>query len=104
VGESEGDVCCEAVGEAGASRPVLFFPAPASPALPTAAFGLLLCLPCWLPAVMDIPFGGAKGGICVDPKDLSERELELLTRKLVQVGGWMGGFHTRRVGAGAAGG
>ena len=38
-----------------------------------------------LPAVMDIPFGGAKGGICVDPKDLSERELEILTRKLVQV-------------------
>jgi hypothetical protein len=41
---------------------------------------------------MDIPFGGAKGGICVDPKDLSERELEILTRKLVQVGGWAGGW------------
>ena len=35
---------------------------------------------------MDIPFGGAKGGITVDPKQLSERELEKLTRKLVQVG------------------
>lgn len=35
---------------------------------------------------MDIPFGGAKGGISVDPKLLSERELEKLTRKLVQVG------------------
>lgn len=34
---------------------------------------------------MDIPFGGAKGGITVDPKLLSERELEKLTRKLVQV-------------------
>ena len=34
---------------------------------------------------MDIPFGGAKGGISVDPKLLSERELEKLTRKLVQV-------------------
>lgn len=34
---------------------------------------------------MDIPFGGAKGGISVDPKALSERELEKLTRKLVQV-------------------
>lgn len=32
-----------------------------------------------------IPFGGAKGGIAVDPKTLSERELEALTRKLVQV-------------------
>ena len=41
---------------------------------------------------MDIPFGGAKGGVSVDPKDLSERELEILTRKLVQVrAGWAGG-------------
>ena len=39
----------------------------------------------WKTAVMDIPFGGAKGGITVDPKKLSERELEKLTRKLVQV-------------------
>ena len=38
---------------------------------------------------MDIPFGGAKGGVSVDPKDLSERELEILTRKLVQVRGWV---------------
>ncbi len=34
--------------------------------------------------MMDIPFGGAKGGVTVDPKLLSERELEKLTRKLVQ--------------------
>ena len=33
---------------------------------------------------MDLPFGGAKGGVTVDPKSLSERELEILTRKLVQ--------------------
>jgi glutamate dehydrogenase (NADP+) len=31
-------------------------------------------------AVVDIPLGGGKGGITVDPKNLSERELEELTR------------------------
>lgn len=44
----------------------------------------LASLMTWKTAVMDIPFGGAKGGITVDPKTLSERELEHLTRKLVQ--------------------
>lgn len=39
----------------------------------------------WKTAVMDLPFGGAKGGIAVDPKKLSDRELEKLTRKLVVV-------------------
>lgn len=33
---------------------------------------------------MDVPFGGAKGGIVVDPETLSDGELERLTRKLVQ--------------------
>jgi glutamate dehydrogenase (NAD(P)+) len=32
-------------------------------------------------AVADLPFGGAKGGISVDPKDLSALELERLTRR-----------------------
>ncbi len=31
-------------------------------------------------AVIDVPFGGGKGGIAVNPKKLSERELEELTR------------------------
>lgn len=44
----------------------------------------LASLMTWKTAIMDIPFGGAKGGITVDPKTLSERELENLTRKLVQ--------------------
>lgn len=36
----------------------------------------------WKCAVMDLPFGGAKGGVQVNPKDLSEQEHERLTRRL----------------------
>ncbi|RMF27095.1 MAG: Glu/Leu/Phe/Val dehydrogenase [Cyanobacteria bacterium J083] len=31
-------------------------------------------------ALLNLPFGGAKGGICVDPKSLSKQELERLSR------------------------
>jgi glutamate dehydrogenase (NAD(P)+) len=34
-------------------------------------------------AVVDIPYGGAKGGIAVDVRTLSKRELERLTRKFI---------------------
>ncbi len=35
----------------------------------------------WKSAVVNIPFGGAKGGVVVDPAHLSPRELENLTRR-----------------------
>lgn len=43
----------------------------------------LASLMTWKTAVVDLPYGGAKGGIGVDPKTLSTRELERLTRAFV---------------------
>lgn len=57
----------------------------------------LASLNTWKTAVMDVPFGGAKGGVMVSPEELSARELEKLTRKLVLVSravacwGWLVG-------------
>jgi glutamate dehydrogenase (NAD(P)+) len=44
----------------------------------------LASLMTWKTAVVDLPFGGAKGGITCDPKALTPSELERLTRKFVQ--------------------
>jgi len=38
----------------------------------------------WKTAVVNIPLGGGKGGIIVDPKELSDRELEVLSRGYIQ--------------------
>jgi glutamate dehydrogenase (NAD(P)+) len=35
----------------------------------------------WKCALMGVPFGGAKGGIACDPKSMSKRELERMTRR-----------------------
>ncbi len=35
----------------------------------------------WKCAIANLPFGGAKGGVIVDPAELSHRELERLTRR-----------------------
>jgi glutamate dehydrogenase (NAD(P)+) len=43
----------------------------------------LASLMTWKTALVDLPFGGAKGGVSVNPKQLSHRELERLTRTFV---------------------
>ncbi|WP_406699969.1 Glu/Leu/Phe/Val dehydrogenase dimerization domain-containing protein [Singulisphaera sp. Ch08] len=44
----------------------------------------LASLMTWKTAVVDLPFGGSKGGVNCDPSKLSRGELERLTRKFVQ--------------------
>jgi len=46
-----------------------------------AALSFWMAVKC---AVVDLPFGGAKGGICVDPKQLSRLELERLSRGYIR--------------------
>lgn len=43
----------------------------------------LASLMTWKTAVVDLPYGGAKGGIGIDPKTLSKREMERMTRSFV---------------------
>jgi glutamate dehydrogenase (NAD(P)+) len=43
----------------------------------------LASLNTWKTAVVNIPFGGAKGGIQCDPSRMSQHELEMLTRRYI---------------------
>jgi glutamate dehydrogenase (NAD(P)+) len=51
------------------------------PAVDIAEVRALASLMTWKTALFNLPFGGAKGGVNVDPAELSERELEALTRR-----------------------
>jgi len=45
----------------------------------------------WKTAVMDLPLGGAKGGVICDPKQMSQGELERLSRAYIRQAGRMMG-------------
>lgn len=49
-----------------------------------SALAAMMAIKC---AVVDIPFGGAKGGVAVDPKKLSPTEIEALARAYVRAFG-----------------
>ncbi len=44
----------------------------------------LASLMTWKTSLLRIPFGGAKGGIVCDPKQMSEDELERLTKRFTE--------------------
>ena len=54
------------------------------PALDADDVRALAALMTWKTAVVNLPFGGAKGGVACDPSQLSQGELERVTRKFIE--------------------
>lgn len=55
------------------------------PAMDEDHAAALASLMTWKTAVVDVPFGGAKGGIDCDPAQLSQSELQAITRRFVDL-------------------
>ncbi len=64
------------------------------PQVTEAEVAALAAFMTWKTAVVDIPFGGAKGGVVCDPKKLSRDELRRITRRFVAELGDAIGPHT----------
>lgn len=64
------------------------------PDVSAAEVSALAAFMTWKTAVVDLPFGGAKGGVICDPKQLSRRELRHITRRFVTELGDNIGPHT----------
>ena len=65
-----------------------------SPNLTYAEISALAALMTWKCSLLNIPFGGAKGGVCCDTKKLSENELRHITRRFISELGDDIGPHT----------
>ena len=64
------------------------------PDLTYSEIAALAALMTWKSSLLNIPFGGAKGGVCCDTKKLSENELRHITRRFISELGDGIGPHT----------
>ncbi len=64
------------------------------PQLSSQEVASLAALMTWKCALINVPFGGAKGGVCCDTKSLSQNELRRITRRFISELGDDIGPHT----------
>lgn len=55
-----------------------------SPRVTQADIEAMAALMTYKCAIVDVPFGGSKGGLCIDPKEYTEDELERVTRRFAR--------------------